>query len=339
LSSTPQKKLGSILRLLISFAFLGGLIFILRDELPAVWNAVRNADMKYLLAVVTVFFTLYFFFCVLRLKMIFVVQHVKLSLGYIYFLRFIGFFFNNFLPSAVGGDLMSAYLASKRTGKGIECFTGIFVDRLVGFFTTFLLALTALLFEQRHIPIPYFKSILITATLLMVLLPFLLFSKRFARPFKLLVTWLPHKIVENLKAAYHAIYQYRHHTVALINIILVSFVFQASAIWINYLCAQALGIDMSLWDSFILIPLVWVASMIPSLGGLGVREGAYVLFFGRFSGNDKAFALGLLYFALTILASIIGGVCYLFAGKVSAEELEKMQEEDMKKLEEEPINE
>ncbi len=337
MSSDSNKKLGSILRLLVSFAFLGGLIFILRDELPQVLSAVRNADANYLVLVLGIFFTLYFFFSVLRLKLIFIVQHVKLSFLYIYFLRFIGFFFNNFLPSAVGGDLMSAYLASKRTGKGIECFTAVFIDRLLGFFTTFLLALTALLLEQRHIPIPYFKPILIVATALFVLLPFFLFSRRIARPFRILVSWLPHKIVENLTAAYHAVYQYRHHPVALVNIVLVSLVFQVSAILINYLSALALGIEMTLWDSFILVPLVWVVSMIPSLGGLGVREGAYVLFFGKFSGNDKAFALGLLYFALTILASVIGGICYLFAGRVSSEELEKMKEEDMKKLEEEPL--
>jgi len=79
LSSDPKKKLGSILRLLVSFAFLGGLIFILRDELPAVLSAVRNANAGYLLAVLGIFFTLYFFLSVLRLKLIFVVQHVKLS--------------------------------------------------------------------------------------------------------------------------------------------------------------------------------------------------------------------------------------------------------------------
>ena len=84
-------------------------------------------------------------------------------------------------------------------------------------------------------------------------------------------------------------------------------------------------------------PFRSVISMIPSLGGLGVREGAYVLFFSGFGGSEKAFALGLLYFATTIGASIIGGICYLFTGRVAPEELEKMEEEDMKILEERDV--
>jgi uncharacterized membrane protein YbhN (UPF0104 family) len=171
----------------------------------------------------------------------------------------------------------------------------------------------------------------------MALQPLFYFSKRVARPFRFLVAWLPKGAFEKIKAAYHAIYQYRHHPIALINITLISFMFQAVAMYVNYVCARALGMPISIWDCFFLIPLVWVASMIPSLGGLGVREGAYVLFFKNFGGSEKAFALSLLYYSFTICASLIGGICYLFAGKIPQGALEKMEEEDLKKLEEVPL--
>ena len=83
------------------------------------------------------------------------IQKINLSLFYLYHLRYIGFFFNNFLPSAVGGDLMCAYLASRRTGKGLESFAGIFIDRMVGFLTIFLLALGAFVSAQQKFQIPY----------------------------------------------------------------------------------------------------------------------------------------------------------------------------------------
>jgi len=121
-----NKKLGSFIRIFISFFLLSLLFYLLRDKLPDVWNAIRTADPKTLWTAFFVFFIPYFFLLVLRLKFIFVIQKVKLSIKYLYFLRFIGYFFNNFLPSAVGGDLASAYLATKRTRKDIECFTGIF---------------------------------------------------------------------------------------------------------------------------------------------------------------------------------------------------------------------
>jgi uncharacterized membrane protein YbhN (UPF0104 family) len=169
-----------------------------------------------------------------------------------------------------------------------------------------------------------------------VFLPFFVFSKTVARQFKFLVLWLPKHVVEKLKAAYHAIYQYRHHPIALVEILLMSVVVQGLTIVITYLCARSLGMTVTFWDCLVLTPVVWVIAMIPSLGGLGVREGAYVVLFKGFGGSEKAFAMSLILYAFTIAASVIGGILYVFfAGRVPPTAVEEMKETDLHILEQE----
>src|SRR3954467_3418558 len=48
---------------------------------------------------------------------------IKLSPGYLLFSYFIGMFFNNFLPSGMGGDVVRAYEAARDTGRGAESVT------------------------------------------------------------------------------------------------------------------------------------------------------------------------------------------------------------------------
>jgi uncharacterized protein (TIRG00374 family) len=337
LNPSKKKRLSNFIRVFISFALLSALIFILRDKLPEVWQAVRTSRVSYFLIALGIFFFVQILLLAYRLKLIFNIQKMKLDFFYIYGLRFIGFFFNNFLPSAVGGDLACAYFAAQKTGKGIESFTAIFIDRLIGFVTIFALAFAAVLLIQQEIPIPYLKPILIGALIFTVVLTFFFFSRRIARPFAILVSWLPARAVEKIKATYHAIYQYRNHPFSLSHIIFVSLVLQAIAIFTNYLLALSLDMSLPLSRCFVLIPLIWVASMIPSLGGLGVREGAYVILFASYGGSEKAFALSILYLAMTICASFIGGILYLFTGRVPSEELEKMREDDLKILEKENV--
>ena len=51
--------------------------------------------------------------------------------------------------------------------------------------------------------------------------------------------------------------------------------------------------------------------MLPSLNGLGVREGAFVYFLKGDIGAGVAFAVSMLWLGVIILYSLIGGIMYL----------------------------
>jgi len=63
---------------------------------------------------------------------------------------------------------------------------------------------------------------------------------------------------------------------------------------------------------FLYIPLIWASSLIPSIGGLGVREFSYVFFFTPSLGRQKAVALSLLVLTSIVLQSCAGAIVFLF---------------------------
>jgi hypothetical protein len=74
--------------------------------------------------------------------------------------------------------------------------------------------------------------------------------------------------------------------------------------------AQALGAKPSLVYFYLLIPVVNLIGMVPSLGGLGPREGAYALLLKDVIGAEQAIALSLLSLSVLFMFSVIGGIIY-----------------------------
>jgi glycosyltransferase 2 family protein len=64
----------------------------------------------------------------------------------------------------------------------------------------------------------------------------------------------------------------------------------------------------------ILGPLLFVIMLVPfTINGLGVREAFFVAFLGRFGVDaDTAFAVGFLFYAVTVATSVPGGLVILW---------------------------
>ena len=60
-----------------------------------------------------------------------------------------------------------------------------------------------------------------------------------------------------------------------------------------YTVSKSLHLEISMAMVFLMMPLVTIVSMLPSIGGLGLREGAIVAFFGPAVGSENAFAVGI----------------------------------------------
>jgi uncharacterized membrane protein YbhN (UPF0104 family) len=95
----------------------------------------------------------------------------------------------------------------------------------------------------------------------------------------------------------------------------------ASVVWnlvlvLGYsLLGQSVGVDISIWYFFLFIPIISVLLMVPSVGGLGIREGATVLLFTRVGVNEaQALALALVYDFALLIIGLIGGTIYLIQG-------------------------
>ncbi len=92
----------------------------------------------------------------------------------------------------------------------------------------------------------------------------------------------------------------------------VSAVFAVLLITINLCFGQAVGVQVSWTYYLVFVPLISISLMLPSFGGLGVRELSYVALFGQAGVPAAAAAvMGLLFYAVSLAAALIGGIFYL----------------------------
>jgi uncharacterized membrane protein YbhN (UPF0104 family) len=128
---------------------------------------------------------------------------------------------------------------------------------------------------------------------------------------------LPQRLTRPLEKTFRALYEglqgYSRKTLA--KALLVSFIFNVSWIGVNVLLGWSLSIQATLVQYLVFVPLVSLSLLLPSVGGLGVRELTYVGLFSLVGvPEEKAFALGLLVYAVNVATGLIGGTIYLVQG-------------------------
>lgn len=227
---------------------------------------------------------------------------------------FIGMFFNIFLPTIVGGDAVKALLLSRHTGSPARAVMSVFMERNVGLFALFGIAAVAAWLT------PPIELLGITIFQLVVLLcaAFLAANLVIATPraYRLvdyLIALTPLARFQSRAASlYEAVVPYRTAYARLAAALAISFFFQAVVILVVFLNAKALAEDVPFVALAVFVPLISLAGMLPiSVNGLGVREALYVLLLGRIGVQaDVAFSMALLYFVVTVAASLPGGVAY-----------------------------
>ena len=302
------------LRLAVSGTALTGIVAWLRRDLGKAWHLVMGmawwtipgAAALYLLAVVLVSE---------RFRRILSAFDVELSLVHTTQLSVIGLFFNNFLPTSVGGDVVKAHCASQLARRKAEPYLAVFADRLCGLITVVALGLCGAL--ATHDPAVHRGPFFITGVVMLAAglwalwqlpdyLPRLLqlAGRRWRR-----LNEMP--FVQRLSALFaRRIFTGRRT----ISVLAISIVMQLVCITAVFVLAKGLSLPISLWQLILVTPLIWAVGLLPSFNGLGVREGAFVYFLGGSAGREGAFALSLLWLAVITIVSLLGAPAYLASG-------------------------
>ena len=243
-------------------------------------------------------------------------------------------FFNNFLPGQVGGDVARGYALAVDTQRRGDAAASVLIDRFIGLFVFMLFAAVAtaamLLFGRPDgtaftadqwlwMRLIALGSGLVSAGLLAVLL--ILLSRRLKLLVERLLARLPMhaRTVPIWQKAARAFDAYRNHAVVLLWVALGSaaiVLLTSVNIWLIARALQPGGI--SLLEVLVVNPIiVFVALALPlSPGGLGVRQGAFVLTFLLVGASGPlGLAVGLLQQALGYLVSIPGGFLWMRGGR------------------------
>ncbi|MCM8777501.1 MAG: flippase-like domain-containing protein [Candidatus Omnitrophica bacterium] len=229
-------------------------------------------------------------------------------------LNMVGMLFNNFLPTGAGGDIVKVFYLVRGEENKLILGSSVIIDRFIGALTVITMgAVAGLLTPNISVKVKYFLLFLI----FFLLFIFVFFSYRtFAAIFYLMAKkFIPDRLKETLENTYSAFNRYFSARRYLLYAILVSLFLQSISILNNYLMSISIIWNQSGSSSismfFIYIPLIWTATLVPSLGGLGIREFTYVYFFSPFIGKENAFALSIVFLLSVIIQSIIGAVIIL----------------------------
>jgi len=215
---------------------------------------------------------------------------------------FVGMFFNLFLPSAIGGDVLKAFFLSRGGNSKLRATYSILLDRLFGLWAMFVLGAFAAIFSPEVLPYR-FRIILLASALAMTL--FVAFMPFFQKLVRLLFPVF--------SGRFACVFLTLKRPSSLISAFLLSLMLQFCGMYAVYLLSQGLGLACPATFYFAVFPMVAILTILPiSLSGLGIREGGFVYFLGlKHIPPEKAIAVSLSFFAVQAATALIGGVGYL----------------------------
>ncbi|MHC4551368.1 MAG: lysylphosphatidylglycerol synthase transmembrane domain-containing protein [Planctomycetota bacterium] len=244
-------------------------------------------------------------------------------------LTFLGQFFTNFMPSAVGGDLIRAWYVSRYSHKKLQAALGVLVDRVMGLASTFILAISGYwlfmrgqgllqierkgggairAFLDKH-PVSWPHFIL----LVIILSGCWLFLNGLF-DIKSLIKKVYSHVVHVFKQFKEVMLVYYHHPLLLVAGLMMTICIQSVVILSYWLIGRDLGMEAAIRYYFVFFPMIWVIGSIPiSIGGLGILEGGLVVCFVQFTGAapEQVIALALCQRLTWIAASIPGMIVHL----------------------------
>ena len=227
---------------------------------------------------------------------------------------FISLFFNNLLPTTVGGDMMRvAYTMKERRADALAT---VLVDRILGFVGLFIFALFAVLYLLVESNETEFLPFMVIGLTVVILITYVFFSERAYSFFSPAIRKMKVlKIGERINRLHEAGTEYGGAWGLISLCVAQSVIIQATLAIAPFFVLLGMGhSEVGIVSFFIYVPIINVISMIPvSLNGLGVRENSYVILFSRVGlDGEVSLAVSLVSFFVIFLFSLIGGLFFIF---------------------------
>jgi uncharacterized protein (TIRG00374 family) len=231
-----------------------------------------------------------------------------------------GQFVGNFLPSTIGGDVLRvSRLTNQSQVPGSSVFASVVIERLTGWIVLPLLTLAGLLLSPSLLRLGMASRLALALSLgtlaLLAAIVAIAGSRRMAGRFAANEGW-----TRFIGAVHLGIDSLRRRPQDAAGIIAVATVYQLSPVLAAWFATRALGLHLPVVALLAFTPVVAIAQVLPlSLNGLGIREGAFVLFLGPLGvSTGQAVAVGLIVYALTLAVSLLGAPAFAVGGRSRA---------------------
>jgi len=247
--------------------------------------------------------------------------HVDLKFFAAMKILYIGYFFNQTLPSAVGGDAVRMYLTRKEGASLQGAINGVMLERVATVSGLILLVVATqplLLARIGDNPAKFVFPAMAALAVIGICILMLLdrFPERF-RQWKI-VRGFAHLATDTKKLFLSPLQALKAIGLGVTGNIMVALM--------AYFCALSLGVQVSILDCLVLIPPVILIMTLPiSIAGWGVREGAMVAAFAFVGVTEgDAFVMSIMFGLVNICSSLPGGLVWLIGGNRRKDITEEM---------------
>lgn len=248
------------------------------------------------------------FFRALRWNLVLQVLDRPLSYFQACVMNTVSQFFNQVLPSTVGGDGVRIYMLH-REGRALgTAVHSVVIDRITGVAALLVLCVLTLPFafgvvsESGALEAIFWMCLVLS--IIGVFLPWFL-----AKALHILPDWRLDKL-RAFQSSVERLWAHRSMFVALMVLSVIGHGILSLTVWT---LANATGLDLAAYPAFLLLPTVFLMTAIPiSLGGWGVREGAMVLILALIGiPGEQALMMSIIYGVTELSVCSIGGIVWL----------------------------
>jgi uncharacterized protein (TIRG00374 family) len=307
-----KRSLLLVAKVAVSLALLAYLFT--TTDLGALLNRIRTGDTL-LIALAVLLYVLMLAMSAWRWRLLLSAQGFPVPLRRLTSSYLVASFFNNFLPSNIGGDVIRVRDSSRLTGTTTTTSLAVVaVDRILGFGALYVLALAAFVLGGpgvRHLAGA--RVVLLGLFLVFAALAYVFFRPGSATRLMALsgldrVEWAREQF-ETVQAAVHV---YRERMGSVFAAFTASLALQALVVLYYYAIAHALRTALPLSACFLMVPLCTLLQAVPvSFNGWGLREGLFALYFAQIGlSRESALAFSLVGAGLIVLLSLSGAVVW-----------------------------
>ena len=225
-----------------------------------------------------------------------------------------GLFVSNFLPTTIGGDLLRVSRLAAGNGESPRSFASVVLERLTGWLVLPVISLVTLAINPGLLRPPIDDASHLVVVISLVTLSLLVVvlvgasSPRVGRRLQTKAGWL-----RFVNAIHLGLARFRRSPGMAFEVLVAGFAYQLAVVFAAFLSAKALGLPVSWTAVLAFMPAVAIVQVLPAptIGGLGVREGAFVLFLHPLGVSaDQAITLGLLVYGINLVASLFGAPAF-----------------------------
>ena len=228
----------------------------------------------------------------------------------------IGTFFNQVLPSAIGGDAVRVWLLRNERAPLAKSLSSILLDRVVALFGMVMIVIVGFPWLMEIVRQPTVRAAataVVAAGLAGIAL--LLSADKVPLPKALRSVMIVDKLLA-ISVDARVVFLAPHTVAPAIFASILIHLMVSAAVWI---LSRGIGLGVGLEVFVLLLPLVLLLSLLPiSVAGWGVREGAMIACLALVGVDPtSAFALSALFGVVYFLAGLPGGLAWLLSGERS----------------------